>query len=461
MADGQDLRGVPPLERLLQAAETAGALGRWTRAALADALRAELAALRQALRTGAAHAIPADVALVAAAEARMAADAEATSALRPAINATGIVVHTNLGRAPLADTAADAAARAARGFCTLEYDTDTGRRGARGAGAEEAICRLTGAEAALAVNNAAAALLLALSALGAGGEVVVSRGELVEIGGGFRIPDIIQQGGARLVEVGSTNRTRLADYAAAIGPQTRMLLKIHQSNFVMVGFTEQTEVAALSGLARAHGLVLMDDLGSFTLATLPHGLARHAPTVRRSLAAGADIVAGSGDKLLGGPQAGLLAGRTDLVDRLRSHPLMRALRLDKMTLAALDATLRLYEGPDTATRIPVLRMLAQTEAELQARADRLLALLGGVCQADAEASLGHAGAGALPGLGIPSRAVRVRVAGLSPDALARRLRRSTPAIVGRIAGDAFLLDMLTLEDADLPPVAAALRSAAA
>ena len=453
------LRRLPSVQSLLEHPSAADALDALGHAALIHGLRDELSSLRAAILTGQAGQLPDAARIVAAA---IAACREPAT-LRRVINATGIVVHTNLGRAPLAEAAAAAAAEAARSACNLEFDLQTGCRGPRGAGAEALLCRLTGAEAALAVNNNAAAMLLALSALaGPGAEVVVSRGELVEIGGGFRIPDIITQGGARLVEVGTTNRTRLADYEAAITPQTRLLLKVHQSNFRMVGFTAEASLAELAGLARARGLKLLDDLGSGTLAHLPGHLAQLEPTVRESLDAGTDLVAFSGDKLLGGPQCGLLAGRAELVDRLRRHPLMRALRLDKMTLAALEATLRLHADPvRAAAEIPVLRMLGQSEAELAARAEHLCALLGAVCTADAVASTGHAGGGALPGQNVASRAVRLAAPGCSPDTLAHALRAQTPAVVGRIHGGCLLLDMLTVPDAELAELAAAVRAAMA
>ena len=313
---------------------------------------------------------------------------------------------------------------------------------------EPLLCRLTGAQAGLAVNNCAAAVLLALSGLAAGGEVVVSRGELVEIGGGFRIPDVIQQGGARLVEVGTTNKTRLADYAAAITPATRVLLKVHQSNFRMTGFTESTPAPALAGLAREHGLLLVHDLGSGDVAG---GL---DVTVQEAVAAGADVVAFSGDKLLGGPQAGLLAGRQAAIDRLRRHPLLRAVRLDKLTLAALEATLRLHcDGASVA--VPALRKMRQTEPVLRARAGRLAALLGPLARI--EATTGFAGGGTLPDRGIPSAGVSLSVD--EPDHLAARLREGAPPVVARIANGLVLFDMLTLDDDEIADVAIAVAQA--
>ncbi len=455
MADGAmtgaaAFRALPSVQRLLEHPDAG--------AGIADALRAQLARLRAEIASGRLAAVPDDGAIVAAAR------AAGAPVLRRVINATGIVVHTNLGRAPLAEAAVQAALEAARGACNLEYDLDTGRRGHRGAGVEALLCRLTGAEAALAVNNNAAAMLLALTALAGpeaetpAWEVIVSRGELVEIGGGFRIPDIIAGGGARLVEVGTTNKTRLADYEAAVTPRTRLLLKVHQSNFRMVGFTAEASLAELAGLARARGLLLLDDLGSGTLARLPGGLAQLEPTVRESLAAGTDLVAFSGDKLLGGPQAGLLAGRAEVIARLRRHPLMRALRLDKMTLAALEATLRLHTDPARAlAEVPVLRMLAQTPAVLRARAEALCGLLAGVCAAEIVASVGHAGGGALPGQDIASVAVAVSSPGRSPDALAACLRAQRPAVAGRIHEGRYLLDMLTVSDGEVSELAGAVR----
>ncbi len=450
------LRQLPPLQRLLELTETRGT--HWPRATLTDALRAELAFVRQALLASDLPAVPSDAAILARAEAALSAGSG--PALRRVLNATGIVVHTNLGRAPLAAEAVEAATQAMQA-CNLEFDLDTGRRGARAPGVEALLVTLTGAQSSIAVNNNAAAMFLALTALAGDGEVIVSRGELVEIGGGFRIPDIIQQGGARLVEVGSTNKTRLSDYASAITPRTKMLLKVHQSNFAMVGFTEAAGLAELAALARQHGLLLMDDLGSGTLSPLPNALAMLEPTVAQSIAAGSDVVAFSGDKLLGGPQAGLLVGRAAAIDRMRRHPLLRALRLDKMTLAALEATLRLHTDPAGARRsVPVLRTLAQTEPVLQARAEHLCALLSACCEAAVEQTTGHAGGGALPGQSIPSRAVSVSVEGMSADALARRLRAHRPAVAGRIHAGALLLDVLTLSDGDLPWVAEAVRAAA-
>ena len=449
----QGLRALPQVQRLLEMPGALALIREFSRPGVTAALRGTLDHVRATLRRGEPVPAPADLLN----EARRRLIEERRPVLRRAINAAGIVLHTNLGRAPLAAEAVEAAAEAARGYSNLEFDLEAGTRGSRTQGIEPLLCALTGAEAALAVNNNAAAVLLALSALAGGGEVIVSRGELVEIGGGFRIPDVIRQGGARLVEVGSTNRTRLDDYRAAITGETRMLLKVHRSNFRVVGFTAEAPVGELAALAREHGLLVMEDLGSGTLADLRPLGHRHEPTVPESLAAGADLVAFSGDKLLGGPQAGVLAGRRAAIDPLRRHPLLRALRLDKMTLAALEATLRLHR--DAPSRLPVLRMLAQTEGDLQSRAERLAALLHGAAEAEVVQSEGYAGGGALPGEGVRSRAVSFAIPGLSAEEAARRLRMHRPAVVGRIVGGRVLLDMLAVGEADLPEIAAAVRKA--
>ena len=450
--DGAGLRRLPPVQRLLERPDTAALIEQFSRPAVVAALRTVLGQVRAELLQGAD--VPGDQDLLH--RARHTLVAASQPVLRRVINATGIILHTNLGRAPMAAEVAAAVAEVASGYCNLEYDLEQGARGTRNQGIEPLLRELTGAEAALAVNNCAAAMLLALSALAGGGEVVVSRGELVEIGGGFRIPDVIRQGGARLVEVGTTNKTRISDYRDAITPATRVLLKVHQSNFQIVGFTETVEVAALAELARGTGLLVVDDLGSGTLSDLRR-LGRPAETtVAESLAAGADVVAFSGDKLLGGPQAGLLAGRSKALDPLRRHPLLRALRLDKMTLVALEATLRLHRDRG-AEAVPVLRMMAQTEATLRDRGERLAALL----SADARLlpTTGFAGGGSLPGEGIASVGVALHRPE-PPDRLAALLRAHRPAVVGRIVDGCVLLDMLTVSDTELPELAEAVRSVA-
>jgi L-seryl-tRNA(Ser) seleniumtransferase len=360
--------------------------------------------------------------------------------LRRVLNATGVLVHTNLGRAPLADAAIARIVEVGSGYSNLEYDLEVGERGSRQAHLAGLLVRLTGAEAALVVNNNAAAVLLALAALAEGCEVVVSRGELIEIGDGFRIPDVLARSGARLVEVGTTNRTRAADYEAAIGPETALVLRVHQSNFRVVGFSERPRLAELAEVARRHELPLVDDLGSGSL-----GRIGDEPTPAESLDAGADVVCFSGDKLLGGPQAGVVVGRANLVERLRRHPLQRALRADKLTLAALEGTLALALDPASREAVPVLRMLREPVEAVRARAERLAALVGG----EVEDTVARVGGGALPLAELPSVACAVE------EELARALRLGDPPIVALVRDGRTLLDCRTLTDAEVDEVAAA------
>jgi L-seryl-tRNA(Ser) seleniumtransferase len=360
--------------------------------------------------------------------------------LRRVVNATGVVVHTNLGRAPLAPEALARVNEVARGYSNLEYDLEGGARGSRQDHVAAALRELTGAEAALVVNNNAAGVLLALAALASSREVIVSRGELVEIGDGFRIPDVLAHSGARLVEVGTTNRTRLADYERAIGPATAAILRVHQSNFRIVGFTEQPAPRELARLAERHELVLIDDLGSGVLAEMGD-----EPTVRGSLEAGAQLVTFSGDKLLGGPQAGVVVGRADLVERLRRHPLQRAVRADKLTLAGLEGTLALYRR---GTSPPVPAMLQEPIEAVRARAERLAKLTGG----RVEQTVARAGGGSLPLAEIPSFACAVE------EDLAAPLRLGDPPVVGIIRDGALLLDCRTLSDAEVEEVATAVTA---
>jgi L-seryl-tRNA(Ser) seleniumtransferase len=449
--DGKNpLRELPQVQRLLELPAASSLCAEFGRQAVVDALRLTLDGLRGQITSGSLTAVPDPQALLARSAEALAL--RRRPGLRRVINATGIVLHTNLGRAPLAREAIAAVAEVARGYCNLELDLADGRRGSRTESVEFLLGELTGAEAALAVNNGAAAILLALSALSDGCEVIVSRGELIEIGGGFRVPDVIRQGGARLVEVGATNRTRLEDYRAAIGSSTRVLLKVHQSNFRVVGFTEETRIAELAPLARAHGLLMVADLGSGLLRKNP---ASTEPSLREALSAGADLVTCSGDKLLGGPQAGLILGKKVAVDPLRRHPLLRAVRLDKMSLAALEATLMLYR--DAPERVPVQRMLEQTETVLQRRAERLQSLLG---TGSIELTEAFAGGGSLPEERIPSRAVALHPRAGAEEA-ARLLRSCDPPVIGRIVDGQLLLDVLAVSDDDLPELAAAARSALA
>ncbi len=403
-----------------------------------EAARVALARAREEIRAGE---DPGD--LVERALAELAA--ARAPALRRALNATGVIVHTNLGRAPLPEAALARALEVGRGYSNLEYDLAVGARGSRQDHVAGILRRLTGAEAALVVNNNAAAVMLALAALAEGREVLVSRGELIEIGDGFRIPDVLTRSGALLREVGTTNRTRAADYDRAVGPETAVLLRVHQSNFRVVGFTEQPSVAELAAVAARHGLPLVDDLGSGVLVSL-----EGEPSARESLAAGADLVCFSGDKLLGGPQAGIVVGGAELVERLRRHPLQRALRADKLTLAALEGTLGLYLEPERALReVPVLRMLNEPVEAVRARAERLAAAVGG----EVEETVGRVGGGALPLAELPSFACAVE------EPLAGPLRSAEPPVVGVLRDGRLLLDCRTLTDAEADEVAVAVLAA--
>ena len=364
--------------------------------------------------------------------------------LRRVLNATGVLVHTNLGRAPLAEAALARVAEVGAGYSNLEHDLERGERGSRQDHLGGLLQRLTGADAALVVNNNAAAVLLALAALAEGLEVIVSRGELIEIGDGFRIPDVLVRSGARLVEVGTTNRTRAADYERAIGPETAVLLRVHQSNFRVVGFTERPELSDLAAIAQRSGLPLVDDLGSGALERVGD-----EPTPAESLRAGADLVCFSGDKLLGGPQAGVVVGRADLVERLRRHPLQRALRADKLTLAALEGTLALSLDPSTRDQVPVLRMLHEPVEAVHERAERLAELVGG----EVEETVARVGGGALPLAELPSFACAVE------ESLAEPLRLGDPPVVALVRDGRTLLDCRTLTDAEVDEVAAAVGSA--
>jgi L-seryl-tRNA(Ser) seleniumtransferase len=423
--DRMRLRDLPSVDELARASDDPLAV---------DAARTVLARAREQIRGGS---DPGDLGERLRAELR----AARAPRLRRVLNATGVIVHTNLGRAPLAAGALEQVVEAGRGYSNLEYDLAAGARGSRQAHVAELVCRLTGGEAALVVNNNAAAVMLALAALAEDREVLVSRGELIEIGDGFRIPDVLARSGARLREVGTTNRTRAADYEQAIGPETAILLRVHQSNFRVVGFTALPTVAELSQVAQSHKLVLVDDLGSGALVEIGD-----EPTARASLAAGADLVCFSGDKLLGGPQAGIIAGRADLVEQLRRHPLQRALRADKLTLAALEGTLRLaLERPD---EVPVLRMLREPAESVRARAERLAELVGG----EVEQTVARAGGGSLPLAELASFACAVE------EALADGLRAHEPPVVGILRDGRLLLDCRTLTDADVDEVAAAISA---
>jgi L-seryl-tRNA(Ser) seleniumtransferase len=428
------LRELPSVDRLLADPRLEGE----PRELALAAVRAALDRARSEIRAGGTPSDPVEVALAELSSLRR-------TRLRRVLNATGVIVHTNLGRAPLAETALRQVHEVGAGYSNLEFDLVEGERGSRQDHLAHLLGRLTGAEAALVVNNNAAAVLLALAALAEGRDVLVSRGELVEIGDGFRIPDILVRSGCRLVEVGTTNRTGAADYERAIGPETALLLRVHQSNFRIVGFTELPRLEELAAIARSHGVPLVDDLGSGAL--FPLG---DEPTATDSLAAGADLVCFSGDKLLGGPQAGIVVGRAALVDRLRRHPLQRALRADKLTLAALEGTLALALDPDRARReIPVLRMLDERLDAVRGRAERLAALVGG----EVEPTIARVGGGALPLAQLDSFACAVE------EELATRLRAGEPPVVAIRRDGRTLLDVRALAEADVAKVAAAVQRA--
>lgn len=385
------------------------------------------------------------------------------TALRRVINGTGIVIHTNLGRSPLPDTVLDAVRDAASGYCDLEYDLEKGVRGSRTGRVEELLRRLIGAEAAIVVNNNAAAVLLALSAMATGREVIVSRGELVEIGGSFRIPDVMTQSGAVLREVGTTNRTHPRDYRSAVNADTALLLKVHTSNFRVIGFTAEVSVSEMADVGREFDIPVMVDAGSGNIVDLSFLGVRDEPTVSEYLAAGADVVTFSGDKLLGGPQAGIIVGKKERLDAMKTHPLYRALRVDKMTLAALDGILRLYADERQAMQsIPVLRMLAMDPTELSRRAGllvrRLRRLLPATVSLKTVAGFSQVGGGSLPEVGIPTTLCAISVPGLEPQQLDQRLRSFSPAVVGRVSQGQFLLDVRTIRDEEVTTVVAALKA---
>jgi L-seryl-tRNA(Ser) seleniumtransferase len=447
-----------------------GVLAEFPRSAVVSCARESLESARAALRGSRDVLSPEEVSLERIAErAEAALRRRFGSSLRRAINASGIVLHTNLGRAPLSDAAQAACAAAAAGYSTLEIDLASGERGSRHAHLEPLLVAVTGAEAGIAVNNAASAVMLALRALADGRSVILARGELVEIGGSFRMPDVMQQSGARLVEVGTTNRTYVRDYEVAITGETAALLKVHRSNFTMSGFVSDVGLADLVALGRSRGLPVVFDLGSGCLVDLAVAGLPTEPTVQDAVAAGTDLVIFSGDKLLGGPQAGIIVGARGAVERCRKHALARALRLDKLDLAALAATLRAYLDPAQAWReIPVLAILARTPASRRRRAQRLASALGrtlGDAAAVAVvATRGEVGGGSLPGQEIPSFAVEVRPAASSADRWAERLRQAPTPLIARIRDDALLLDVLALlpgDDRRLPPLFSALAAAAA
>lgn len=449
------LRALPKVGDLLDSAAWAELLARYSRPQVKGALEAELESARRAILAGGKE-VPQPEELRQRVQSRLAA------LVQPGpwqvINATGVIIHTNLGRAPLAREAVQAAAAAA-GYCNLEMDMASGQRGSRHTHVEELLSRLTGAEAAMVVNNNAAAVLLALATVAQGREGIISRGQLVEIGGSFRVPEVMAQSGVRLVEVGTTNKTYLEDYRRAISADTGVLMRVHPSNYRVVGFQHEVSLAELVALGREHNLPVLDDLGSGTLVDLtPWGI--EEPTVQQSVQAGADLVCFSGDKMLGGPQCGIIVGKEGWVARLKRHPLARALRCDKVTLAALSATLALYIEPQGWRRVPVLAMLTEPLAEIEARAGKLAAALAGLpVQAELLPDISPVGGGALPLQQLETRVVQVRPRNRSAQDLAQALRLGRPPVVARVRDEAVLLDVRTLQREEIPLVAAALAEA--
>ncbi|HEY7287270.1 MAG TPA: L-seryl-tRNA(Sec) selenium transferase [Vicinamibacterales bacterium] len=444
-----DLRVIPSIEQLRQREAMRALETRYGRGALIDALRAETAALRERLGSGSVAAVTVDEAVDAI---ERGAEARLRAAMRPSlvgvINATGVILHTNLGRAPLSTASLQRLTDVAGGYTNLEYDLDQGARGRRDVHAARLLTRLTGAEAAVVVNNNAAATMIMLAALAAGREVIISRGELVEIGGGFRVPDVMAQSGAVLREVGTTNRTRLADYAAAIGERTALILRVHPSNFTIRGFTERPDAGELAALGHRFNIPVAEDLGSGWLGwpdrdQLPEPL-REEPIVSDSIERGMDVVCFSGDKLLGGPQAGIIAGRAEPIDRIRRHPLMRALRVDKLTYAALEATLEEHAiGREEA--VPVMHMLRMTADDVGRRADALARAIGEHgWNATVIDGCSTVGGGSAPGSALPTRLVRLERDGFHADQIEQRLRSFEPPVIARIHEDHVVLDLRTV-----------------
>ena len=383
--------------------------------------------------------------------------------LRETVNATGIVIHTNLGRSLLAETAIEHLCTVGRQYSNLEFDLDKGRRGSRYANVEGLICEISGAESAMVVNNCAGAVLLALETMAAGKKVIVSRGELVEIGGSFRIPDVMAKSGGVLCEVGTTNRTHLHDYENAVDEQTALLLKVHKSNYSVVGFSTEVSLKELVALGQKHQVPVMEDLGSGTFIDFSrYGLLKE-PTVQESVSAGVDIITFSGDKLLGGPQAGLVVGKKACIDRIKKNPITRALRIDKLTLAALESTLRLYRDEEMAVQaIPTLRMMLQPITTLEEKAGRLKKMLesaGRIRLTVASLDLvSRPGGGSLPLLELPSKGLGIRIDGLSANAIEKNLRLNSPPIIGRIEDDLYTMDMRTLQDDELETIRSAIET---
>ena len=446
--DQEQFRLLPSVDELLHSASGQQLVQRFSRPIALEAVRASISHARAQIRQGAS--CPSSDELLTVAEHIL--DESQRPNLQPVINATGVIINTNLGRSPLSQEAIQAVQRVAGGYTNLEYELEAGERGSRHSHVASLLCELTGAAAALVTNNNAAAVLLALSALAAGREVIISRGQLVEIGGGFRIPDVMSQSGCKLIEVGTTNRTRLSDYATAITERTALLLTVHPSNFQIVGFTESTSVESMAELAHERGLLLMDDLGSGCLLTSERYGLGHEPMPQESIAAGADVVCFSGDKLLGGPQAGILVGKAAVLERISKHPLMRAVRIDKMTLASLEATLRHYQREEAETHIPIWRMIAASPSSIAGRAAIWVSKLQqyGI-PARMQRGESTVGGGSLPGETLPTTLLALDAGNVAMplDELAKRLRLRDLPLIARILHDALLIDPRTvLEEQD-------------
>lgn len=439
-------RNLPSVNQILDLPEVQGLTRQHAHDQVVAAIRDELAEVRQCLVQGEAVDGAADVRLLAERVAQRLAR-EMKPKLRPVINATGIVLHTNIGRAPIAAVAARAAHDAAKGYLNLELDLDSGKRSSRPLAIRDWVCKLTGAESATAVNNNAAATVIVLRSIGLGKEVIISRGQLVEIGGSFRIPEIMGVSGAILHEVGATNITRLSDYEKAIGPNTAALLRVHCSNYRITGHTESVSLAELVELGRKHNLPVIDDIGSGAMLDFARFGFQDEPVARQSIAQGADLVLFSGDKLLGGPQAGIIAGKKELIGRIEKDPLMRAFRLDKMTLAALETTLRLYLNEERALQeVPVLRMLGTPLEELRQRAERLASQLGQIAglKVEIKQDVAFVGGGSLPDQTMPTWVVEVQADKVSDAELALRLRTGEQAVLARVRDGKLVLDLRTV-----------------
>ncbi|MDH3421187.1 MAG: L-seryl-tRNA(Sec) selenium transferase [Gammaproteobacteria bacterium] len=455
-------RQLPAIEKWLSSATGVALSAEFSPHEVATIMRGHLTALREMLRDGLAE-LPAFDSPAYAAVLRSELLQARLPSLRRVINATGIIIHTNLGRAPLAEEAIAAIDAVARGYSNLELDFVTGQRGHRNEHVESLLQRLTGAEAALVVNNCAAAVVLAIDTLARDRDVVISRGELVEIGGSFRIPDIIAKSGARMVEVGTTNKTRLSDYDDAISGDTRLLLAVHPSNYRVVGFSGKPSLAELAQLAHRKNLVAMQDLGSGACLSVDAIAAVAEQTVQEALAADIDLVTFSGDKLLGGPQAGIIVGKSELIAAMKKNPMLRMLRIDKLSLAALTATLRLYFPPyDPLERVPVLRMIAEPKDSIERRAQDLLAELKKIAGVDGTLvdDVGYAGGGSLPMAALPTTALHLTVAGLTAGELAQKLRAMDLAVIGRVVNDRFAVDPRTVSAADCEQLIVAFRKVA-